>query len=1068
MKTQRRRGRVNHVPSPASESVDGYLNGDGEGILPEAEIAADQTEYRVPSTESKGLHSQLATHNSVLVEASSQVVIPNLPKRRQRRDTLLNTTSPLDTQTEPAPGYAIRTTAHETSAPAPAQSGGGWRLLITYENLFWLGIFALALATRFWDIGNRGIHHDESLHSVYSRNLYIGGGYVHDPMMHGPLQFHLIALMYWLFGVSESTVRFASAFCGVWVVMSPFFLRRQMGRIPALIAGTLLLVSPSVLYFSRMAREDSIFSATEMLMIVGLLRFITTRKPGDFYIFCAGLSLMFTIKETSYLTVAVLGILFAGLFAYQAGYAILGALGGYAAAMGGFILFINNGMKNGSITKLPDIPSQGPSYEMISDFATRLITHPLFYGGVIITLIFIGVLVALFRMERNRMLAPGVPTVRSRPMTAKGSLPNRRVRVSNGVVVAPANGHATEVAETPDEDTVVSTVTPSVVGPEEASEVWDPRSLEPKRGGLLSHYEPGSLPYLVGGLFSRPVVLLIGFLIAAAIFVTLYTVFFTDTPRGIASGLFASLGYWMAQQGVARGGQPWYYYILLIPLYEPVAVFFSLAATIFFSWRGVRWLLRHRQETRYSGEAHLGAFNIDRPVPFANFKAFLPLFLMWWTFGVFALYSWAGEKMPWLMIHMVRPAILLASLFLGALVVSIVTRRRERLAGAGMSVAGAASDDSANGNGRTAPRRRMSPQGAMFSNLVERTGLAPRKLAYETGMPSNMASNMAFSMNGGGRAATLPARGRAARQAPVRREQEPLWVTWNQPGSVFPFASFLIGFLLLAMAWGVSLTYQMNAAVSNPNAYNTSWAATWIYPGLMVALVIAYAVWLGVGRALRYLAVGLLSLMLLYQFRSAVVLTYNQPDVPKEMAVFVQTSPDVTRAVKELNDFSVATTGGKNIKVMYDSFTSWPMEWYLRDYKNKIFIGGGDAKPGPDVPVLFLEYAKHSNDQALLKDYVAQRYAMRWWFPEAWYKEDLLPGQDPKTSPATSQVGGLLKALGVTSFQPQYEASIWKYLMFREPPRELGSEDMIMFVRKDVAQQLHYLQYLPPNTTDLP
>ena len=38
----------------------------------------------------------------------------------------------------------------------------------------------------------------------------------------------------------------------------------------------------------------------------------------------------------------------------------------------------------------------------------------------------------------------------------------------------------------------------------------------------------------------------------------------------------------MAQQGVARGGQPWYYYFLIIPLYQPIAVFFSIAATAFF------------------------------------------------------------------------------------------------------------------------------------------------------------------------------------------------------------------------------------------------------------------------------------------------------------------------------------------------------------------------------------------------------------------------------------------------------------------------------------------------------
>lgn len=135
-------------------------------------------------------------------------------------------------------------------------------------------------------------------------------------------------------------------------------------------------------------------------------------------------------------------------------------------------------------------------------------------------------------------------------------------------------------------------------------------------------------------------------MIAAAIFTTLYTVFFTDTPRGIVSGLFASIGYWMAQQTVERGGQPWFYYLLLIPLYEPIAVFFSISAGAFFSWRGIRKVLASRAERRYEGGTRLSSFNTDRPVPFASFDSFLPLFLACWLVGVLFLYSWAGKRCP--------------------------------------------------------------------------------------------------------------------------------------------------------------------------------------------------------------------------------------------------------------------------------------------------------------------------------------------------------------------------------------------------------------------------------------
>ena len=51
-------------------------------------------------------------------------------------------------------------------------------------------------------------------------------------------------------------------------------------------------------------------------------------------------------------------------------------------------------------------------------------------------------------------------------------------------------------------------------------------------------------------------------------FVLLYSTFFTN-PEGIVGGLVGALSYWTEQQAVARGGQPLYYYVLLlIPMYE--------------------------------------------------------------------------------------------------------------------------------------------------------------------------------------------------------------------------------------------------------------------------------------------------------------------------------------------------------------------------------------------------------------------------------------------------------------------------------------------------------------------
>jgi predicted membrane-bound mannosyltransferase len=1131
MKTQRQRGSGDRRPAPDSNGRPASANGD--------------------------ISSGAGSNGEQAQDGPVQSFAPQLPKRRPQRES--GTTTVADTA-EPvgngagssvavsapvdAPGKGRRPGTKEQSLPATPDAraltseprpetasgiiGRAWNFMMTYENAIYLAIFILAFVSRFYDLGSRALHHDESLHAVYSRNLYSGAGYQHDPMMHGPLQFHMIALMFWLFGTSDATVRFASATCGLIVVISPFFLRRQMGRLPALTAAVLFLFSPSVLYFSRMAREDAIFSGMETIMIVGLWRFLSTRRPGDFYIFCAGLALMFTIKETTYLTLAVLGVLFMFLFAYQAGYAILGALFGYLATLGGVVLYISSQMKAGKIPKLPDIPGTNPDYATITQFAGGFLTHPEVASVIVITLVFVVVLGVLFRVGRRTYVrAPGAAAAERRR-----SVPSRKAALANGVEgpatmaasEASTNGHepngvahpsVAEVAETPlNGSAATDPVIAAPNAPEpEVTPLWNPKALSPKKRSLFAHYEQGSLPHLVGGLLARPSVLLIGFTIFAVIFVTLYSVFFTDVPRGIASGLFASLGYWIAQQAVARGGQPWFYYFLLVPLYEPIAVFFSAAAAIFFSWRGLRWLRRHhvffsgtwwrwllrmdRDDPEQADRPHLGVFNTDRPVPFAHVSSFLPLFTGWWLLGALVIYSWAGEKMPWLMMHITRPAIYMASFFLGALALSLITARRKRLANAGLL------DDSQSYSSGMQPRRQMAA-GAHFTlsgvrSYAQRAGLLPRQPAFEGGP----AGDAAFSMGRGGPAAGAMRRqgGKVLPTMPVFSVQEPPWVSWNKPGSVFPFASYVSIFMVLALGWGMSMSQQNYDVASRAGNLN-NWGWTWFFPAAILVVTVSYAIWLGVGRALRYSLVGLFSLMLLYQFHSGFTLAYRQPDGAQELAVYVQTSPDVTRVMKELNAFSQFTTGGKDVKVIYDSEVSWPFEWYLGDYPNKQFIGGSRADPGPDVKVMFLGYQTGSNnyhdlsdsasDDAATKawkakmrqDWTVQRYALRWWFPEEWYKNEFLPHQfatdangqiitDPATgeqkqASALSQTGDALHTIFNTITVPDNQSKLWNYLMYKEPPKPLGSTDFMVFIRKDSAQLWHYLQYQPIPSTDVP
>jgi uncharacterized protein (TIGR03663 family) len=147
---------------------------------------------------------------------------------------------------------------------------------------------------------------------------------------------------------------------------------------------------------------------------------------------------------------------------------------------------------------------------------------------------------------------------------------------------------------------------------------------------------------------------LVALIVMFLIYALLFTTFFTN-PLGLGTGIFGSIGYWLAQQEVERGGQPWFYYLLVLPMYEFVPLLFSFAATIYYVVRGVG--------------GRLGAASVDdtdaADPSVAEANARFVSFLIFWTLSTLFIYSWAGEKMPWLVVHPALPMIILSSKFLG-------------------------------------------------------------------------------------------------------------------------------------------------------------------------------------------------------------------------------------------------------------------------------------------------------------------------------------------------------------------------------------------------------------------
>ena len=98
------------------------------------------------------------------------------------------------------------------------------------EAIVLIAIVLIAGLLRFWDLGERAVHHDESLHGYYSWYMSTGGGFNHNPLLHGTVQFIATSFVFRLFGASDMTLRLLPALLGTIVVALPYLLfRHKMG-----------------------------------------------------------------------------------------------------------------------------------------------------------------------------------------------------------------------------------------------------------------------------------------------------------------------------------------------------------------------------------------------------------------------------------------------------------------------------------------------------------------------------------------------------------------------------------------------------------------------------------------------------------------------------------------------------------------------------------------------------------------------------------------------------------------------------------------------------------------------
>ena len=209
-----------------------------------------------------------------------------------------------------------------TSQPASASGSSALdrllarRVEVNWELVAYAAIFAAAFVLRFWDLGARALHHDESIHALWSWNL-AQGSYTHNPVFHGPLLYFVQGFTFLVSTATDYTSRISPALFGMAVVAIPLALRRWLGPVGTLAVVAFLAFSPTVVYFSRFLRMDIYLAFFILLMVVAVWSYLHNGRTRWLIVFVIALALAFSTKEAAFLFVAFLLLYLNGYLALE-------------------------------------------------------------------------------------------------------------------------------------------------------------------------------------------------------------------------------------------------------------------------------------------------------------------------------------------------------------------------------------------------------------------------------------------------------------------------------------------------------------------------------------------------------------------------------------------------------------------------------------------------------------------------------------------------------------------------------------------------------------------------------
>ena len=853
-------------------------------------------------------------------------------------------------------------------------------LKLNWEVVLFILILILAIVTRFYNLEARVMSHDETSHTYFSWLLFQGKGYQHDPVTHGPFQFHIVALSYFLFSDNDFTARIPAALFSIATVFFAWWkMRHFVGRGGALVTALFFTISPYMLYYGRYVRNEAFVAFFGLVTIWAILSYFEKGSRRYLFILAAVISLHFCTKETAYIYTAQSLLFLAFYFVYrvtqqpwnkprtQAPFVISLILAFFLAGVAVTLKLL----PKFSIFRQADVPTDISNAPNLPQAAPNI-------PPVIILVLFILALLALISAGFFLIKGFGMRQIRAERsfdlLILVGTL------VLPLLTAFPLNWLHWDVPINLTELNAMKMT--NII----------------QMGSVLALM---SLLAITIGLWWNPKVWISNALLFYAIFTVLYTTVFTN-GGGFFTGLLGSLAYWLEQQGVNRGSQPWYYYGLIqVPMYEYLPALGTLIAFILIGLGKKIVISTQSLATSDSSEdlnpsiiredslndvpGHLlGDSNnvtdnieniytdyeewlgeeddisasqldgLEQPLP----EIFLPAqpekpptlaLLGFWALSSLGAYSIAGEKMPWLTVHIALPFILMAGWAIGYLIET------------------------------TDWSKFRSPRGWLVVALV------PVILAGGMGTVGSLLGP------------TPPFQGKNLDQLQAT-------------------STFLTAFLgMIASGWGLVVLLK-------------SWRLK---------------------QVIRIFTLAFFAFLTLLTSHVSVLANYINYDNAVEFLVYAHCGPGVKEALAQIEELSRRTMDGLTMPVAYDDSTSYPYWWYLRNYPDQRFYGKNPTRDLRQVPAILVGDGNYGKIEPVVgQAYYKFEYIRMWWPNQDYFNLDWERIRYALFNP---QMRSALFQIWLNHDYRQYGSILNKDM---SAPKWEPAERMRLYLRKDLVSQL--------------